>query len=589
LKPPDFASKTSTQELNNSTIDTKNTATSSVAIAKTQKPQQEGKNKDDSNNSSSSAGIAVDPQKGNVKLKTKSDPLVKKVHSKKEIPKVLETTMKKSSPVKQQKNVTNRTSTSTGKVALASNNLYGFSLSEYQTLETAMDEIMKEDENQQNQEGSNNLKPPDFASLTITQELNNSTFDTKNTATPSVAVNKTQKPQQEGKNKDDSNNGSSSSAGIVVDPLKRNVKLKTKSDPLVKKVNSKKEVPKVSETMMKKSKQKTTTSQNGKRNQSNTDGDDQPTDTMNITGTTAAEMILPNESSPAIHQQKDVGSNESTTQRIFKDSKTDAGVTVSETNHIDDSMYGFSPNEIRILNNAYLKSTRSAKEPNVASTAPNQLHSTNKAPDDVSDRMPVPPPSAKKITITNAKTSTLSTSTTQKPKNNVKKTNDSKSSAVLDQQKVNVQSTNTKESAPLVQKVQRKKKVVTKVAETDDKQPTNKRKTAAATPSQEPSLVKQQKDATSNESTTKRISKDLKQHDSANNAGVIVVNDTRRVGGKHCFYYPFCTKLTNECGGTQRGRCREVKNGNVTVPEDKAIFRTAKKNALHTESSAVQK
>jgi hypothetical protein len=51
------------------------------------------------------------------------------------------------------KNVTNRISTSTGnnkgsihssKVALASTILYGFSLGEYQILETAMDEIMKE-------------------------------------------------------------------------------------------------------------------------------------------------------------------------------------------------------------------------------------------------------------------------------------------------------------------------------------------------------------------------------------------------------------------------------------------------------------
>jgi hypothetical protein len=43
-------------------------------------------------------------------------------------------------------------------------------------------------------------------------------------------------------------------------------------------------------------------------------------------------------------------------------------------------------------------------------------------------------------------------------------------------------------------------------------------------------------------------------------------------------------KLQNECRGTQRGRCREVKNGNVTVPEDKAVFRTAKTHTPFVQS-----
>jgi hypothetical protein len=46
-------------------------------------------------------------------------------------------------------------------------------------------------------------------------------------------------------------------------------------------------------------------------------------------------------------------------------------------------------------------------------------------------------------------------------------------------------------------------------------------------------------------------------------------------------------KLQNECGGTQRGRCREVKNGNMTVPEDKAVSRTAKKNAKSNANASL--
>jgi hypothetical protein len=49
---------------------------------------------------------------------------------------------------------------------------------------------------------------------------------------------------------------------------------------------------------------------------------------------------------------------------------------------------------------------------------------------------------------------------------------------------------------------------------------------------------------------------------------------------KRCFYFPYCTKLSSECGGRQRGRCREVKAGNVTVPKDDQEFRKVKKKAL---------
>jgi hypothetical protein len=52
-----------------------------------------GKNKDESN--SSSTFIIMNPQKGNVKLKT--DPLIKKGHSKKKVPKVSETMIMKKS------------------------------------------------------------------------------------------------------------------------------------------------------------------------------------------------------------------------------------------------------------------------------------------------------------------------------------------------------------------------------------------------------------------------------------------------------------------------------------------------------------
>ena len=48
---------------------------------------------------------------------------------------------------------------------------------------------------------------------------------------------------------------------------------------------------------------------------------------------------------------------------------------------------------------------------------------------------------------------------------------------------------------------------------------------------------------------------------------------------RRCFYFPFCNKSCDECGGTQRGRCREVKKGNVVIPDEQE-FRKAKKKAL---------
>jgi hypothetical protein len=51
---------------------------------------------------------------------------------------------------------------------------------------------------------------------------------------------------------------------------------------------------------------------------------------------------------------------------------------------------------------------------------------------------------------------------------------------------------------------------------------------------------------------------------------------------KRCFYFPYCTKLSSECGGRQRGRCHEVKAGNVKLPKDDQEFRKVKKKALRS-------
>ena len=45
-------------------------------------------------------------------------------------------------------------------------------------------------------------------------------------------------------------------------------------------------------------------------------------------------------------------------------------------------------------------------------------------------------------------------------------------------------------------------------------------------------------------------------------------NDSSIVKKKECFYYPFCQMTADVCGGTQRGRCREVKSGRVNVAPD---------------------
>ena len=44
--------------------------------------------------------------------------------------------------------------------------------------------------------------------------------------------------------------------------------------------------------------------------------------------------------------------------------------------------------------------------------------------------------------------------------------------------------------------------------------------------------------------------------------------DSSVVKKKECFYYPFCQMTADVCGGTQRGRCREVKSGRVNVAPD---------------------
>jgi hypothetical protein len=52
----------------------------------------------------------------------------------------------------------------------------------------------------------------------------------------------------------------------------------------------------------------------------------------------------------------------------------------------------------------------------------------------------------------------------------------------------------------------------------------------------------------------------------------------RMVGGngKPCYYFPFCTKSSNECGGTCIGRCREVQVGNVELPKEDGEFKRVK-------------
>jgi hypothetical protein len=54
--------------------------------------------------------------------------------------------------------------------------------------------------------------------------------------------------------------------------------------------------------------------------------------------------------------------------------------------------------------------------------------------------------------------------------------------------------------------------------------------------------------------------------------------------GKPCFYFPFCKMSTKDCRGTQRGRCREVNNGNVKIPSDDEFF-AAKRQAMNSPTS----
>lgn len=49
--------------------------------------------------------------------------------------------------------------------------------------------------------------------------------------------------------------------------------------------------------------------------------------------------------------------------------------------------------------------------------------------------------------------------------------------------------------------------------------------------------------------------------------------------GKPCFYFPFCNLSVENCGGGQRGRCREVNNGNIKIPSNAEFF-AAKKMAM---------
>lgn len=57
--------------------------------------------------------------------------------------------------------------------------------------------------------------------------------------------------------------------------------------------------------------------------------------------------------------------------------------------------------------------------------------------------------------------------------------------------------------------------------------------------------------------------------------------DSTTTKKKECFYYPFCQMTVDICGGTQRGRCREVKSGRVNVAPniDRKILSQMKREA----------
>ena len=48
--------------------------------------------------------------------------------------------------------------------------------------------------------------------------------------------------------------------------------------------------------------------------------------------------------------------------------------------------------------------------------------------------------------------------------------------------------------------------------------------------------------------------------------------------GKECVYFPYCVSNVDECGGTKRGLCREVNNGNAVMPNTRnELFAVIKK------------
>ena len=48
--------------------------------------------------------------------------------------------------------------------------------------------------------------------------------------------------------------------------------------------------------------------------------------------------------------------------------------------------------------------------------------------------------------------------------------------------------------------------------------------------------------------------------------------------GKECVYFPYCVSNVNECGGTKRGLCKEVNNGNAVMPNTRnELFAALKK------------
>jgi hypothetical protein len=75
--------------------------------------------------------------------------------------------------------------------------------------------------------------------------------------------------------------------------------------------------------------------------------------------------------------------------------------------------------------------------------------------------------------------------------------------------------------------------------------------------------------ASSKKSSNKKDSSTAKGDNSEHEITPKISNaDGDVVKKKLCFYYPFCQMTADICGGTQRGRCREVKSGRVNVAPD---------------------